>query len=492
MTKQLPRTLGELKSAGYRTLSVKDEIRNNLIAKLRAKEPIFTGIVGYEETVIPQVVNAILARQNFILLGLRGQAKTKILRELGSLLDPLIPVLRGSEINEDPLAPVTSQSKKLIAAEGDQAAIDWLARDLRYVEKLATPDTTVADLIGDVDPIKAARGGHQLSDELTMHFGLVPRANRGIFCINEVPDLASKVQVGLFNIMQEGDIQIKGYPVRLPLDILLVFSANPEDYTARGKIITPLKDRIGAEIRTHYPHRVEEGVRITKQEAWVARTVLVGGQPTVPSVAEPIWEIIEQIAFFARSDRRIDQRSGVSQRLPISVVETVVSNAERRALFNGDKSVVPRISDIYAAAPAVVGKIELEYEGEQIGVERIVAELIRKACGEVFRSYFGNVKLEPVVEAFSKGATVSISELTNDQETLKQYQAIAGLEGAAENTSVGKNLPLQLRCELILEGLHAQRRLSRQDRLGGETAWGVRHETETRLRQYEDSDETLN
>src|SRR5687768_12241596 len=314
--------------------SVKDELRQNLLDRICAGGPLFEGVLGYEDTVMPQIVNAVLSKHNFILLGLRGQAKSRILRSLTTLLDDAIPVVDGSEVSDNPFAPVSKFARQLLNEAGDDTPIAWLDRDSRYIEKLATPDVTIADLIGDLDPIKAARGGHLLSDELTIHYGLLPRANRGIFAINELPDLASKVQVGLFNIMQEGDVQIKGYPIRMPLDVMLVFSANPEDYTARGKIITPLKDRIGSEINTHYPESLEIGMGITRQEAWTVR------DDRAPDVPEFVSEIIERIAFLAREDKRIDQRSGVSQRLPITVMETVISNAERRALTQHEPAVV--------------------------------------------------------------------------------------------------------------------------------------------------------
>src|SRR3954452_15782282 len=339
----------------------KNEIRENLIRKLRANEPLFPGIVGYDESVVPQIVNAILSRHNFILLGLRGQAKTRILRALTSLLDEALPVVPGCEIHDDPLAPLCAACRTRIAEEGDALPIAWLTRDDRYVEKLATPDVTIADMVGDIDPIKAAQGGLNLSDELTMHYGLLPRANRGIFAVNELPDLAGKIQVGLFNILQEGDVQIKGYPIRLKLDVMLVFTANPEDYTARGKIITPLKDRIGSEIRTHYPATRHHAMAITAQEAWV------GGRGGNLQVPEFVREIVEEIAFQAREDKKVDKRSGVSQRLPISLLENVVSNAERRALAADEDPVVPRVTDIYTALPAITGKFELEYEGELRG-----------------------------------------------------------------------------------------------------------------------------
>src|SRR5262250_2327558 len=376
-----PRTLGEWKSipdfdARTNTLSVKNEIRRNLLRLVERDETLFPGVHGYEDSVIPQIVNALLSRHNFILLGLRGQAKSRILRGLIQLLDPEIPVIAGCEINDNPLRPICRSCRERVAAEGDNTPIAWLPRDQRYVEKLATPDVTIADIIGDVDPIRAARGGRDLSDELTIHYGLLPRANRGIFAINELPDLAGKIQVGLFNIMQEGDVQIKGYPIRLPLDILLVFSANPEDYTARGKIITPLKDRIGAEVRTHYPQTVEEGMTITQQEAWTRRN-----SPIQVPVPDYLRQLIEEIAFQAREDKRVDRRSGVSQRLPITTLESVVSSAEQRAARTGEKAAVARAADVYAALPAITGKMELEYEGELKGADTIVRELIRTAFG---------------------------------------------------------------------------------------------------------------
>jgi len=347
-------------------LSVKNEIRRNLLCAIQRGETLFPGVHGYEDTVIPQIVNALLSRHNFILLGLRGQAKSRILRGLIQLLDPEIPVIAGCEINDNPMRPICRSCRERLAAEGDNTSLAWLPRDQRYVEKLATPDVTIADLIGDVDPIRAARGGRDLSDELTIHYGLLPRANRGIFAINELPDLAGKIQVGLFNIMQEGDIQIKGYPLRLPLDVLLVFTANPEDYTARGKIITPLKDRIGAEVRTHYPSTIQEGMTITNQEAWMERDTEIK-----VDVPQYLREAIEEIAFQAREDKRVDRRSGVSQRLPITTLENVVSSAEQRSARLGETHTVARVTDLYAALPAITGKLELEYEGELKGPKRL-------------------------------------------------------------------------------------------------------------------------
>ena len=326
----LPTTLGALKRSEWgkperQTRTVRSELRTNLIARLREGKPLFSGIHGYDDTVMPQIANAILSRHHFILLGLRGQAKSRLLRALAGLLDDALPVVDGSEVNDNPFAPISKYGRERLTAGGDDTPIAWVGREHRYIEKLATPDVTVADLIGDVDPIKAARGGHMLADELTIHYGMLPRANRGIFALNELPDLAGKVQVGLFNVMQEGDVQIKGYPVRLPLDVLLAFTANPEDYTARGKIITPLKDRIGSEIQTHYPATVDLGMAITRQEAWTARD----GVPL--AVPELIAEVVERVAFEARGDKRVDKRAGVSQRLPISLLENIASNAERRA-----------------------------------------------------------------------------------------------------------------------------------------------------------------
>src|SRR5438132_9568003 len=379
-------TLGDLRQhSGARAHSVKEEIRENLVRKLQASEQLFPGIIGYDETVIPQLVNAILSRHNFILLGLRGQAKSRILRGLIDLLDERIPIVPGCEIHDNPLAPLCAACRARVATEGDRMPIVWLPREERYVEKLATPDVTIADMLGDIDPIKAAHAGLHLADELTMHYGLLPRANRGIFAINELPDLAGKIQVGLFNILQEGDVQIKGYPIRLKLDVLLVFTANPEDYTARGKIITPLKDRIGSESRTHYPVTRQNALAITKQEAWTDRTT-AGGLKI--EIAEFVREVVEELAFQARADRKIDKRSGVSQRLPITTLELVVSNAERRALANDESIVVPRVTDLYAALPSITGKFELEYEGELKGAEQVARDLIRSAVGNVFTGRF--------------------------------------------------------------------------------------------------------
>ncbi len=461
MTRTLPTTIGELRQSGYCPRSVKEEMRLNLVRKLRADEPLFPGIMGYDETVVPQIVNAVLARHDFILLGLRGQAKSRILRQLVDLLDEQIPILAGSEINDDPLNPISRYGRNLVEEAGDDAPVAWVGRDSRYVEKLATPDVTIADMIGDVDPIKAARGGHILADELTIHYGLLPRANRGILAINELPDLAGKIQVGLFNILQEGDVQIKGYPIRLALDLLMVFTANPEDYTARGKIITPLKDRIGTEIRTHYPADVQTGIAITQQEAWVER----GGLPV--DVPDFVTEIVERVAFLARRDKRVDQRSGVSQRLPISALETVVSNAERRALRHGEDIAVPRIGDVYAALPAITGKMELEYEGELHGPERIARELVSAAAGEVYQRLAGGAEVEEIVEYFEGGGALQVSDDAAADACIRGFETIPGLldlvnqVGLAPADSSPGNVTAA--CELVLEALVAGKRISRLD-----------------------------
>ena len=462
------RTLAELKANGYERRSVKDELRANLIAKLRAGEKLFQGILGYEETVIPQLVNAVLARHNLILLGLRGQAKSRIIRQLTSLLDDEIPIIAGSEINDDPFAPLSAYGRQTIERDGGETEIDWVHRDNRFVEKLATPDVTIADIIGDVDPIKAAKGGHVLSDELTIHFGLLPRANRGIFAINELPDLAGKIQVGLFNIMQEGDVQIKGYPVRLPLDVFLVFSANPEDYTARGKIITPLKDRIGAEIQTHYPKDVQMSSSITTQEAWTKRNGFEDFHLEIPDF---IAETIEQIAFEARDDQRVDKRSGVSQRFSITALESAVSNAERRAILTGEKAIVPRISDIYAALPSMTGKMELEYEGEQIGAAKVAKDLIKRACGVVFEGFFLGIDFAPTVRWFDQGHKLLLSDNASADECMMLLDSVPDLIGSTL-------VPLEFKrkerakivsaCEFVLEGLYAQNKISRNEEGGFE------------------------
>jgi magnesium chelatase subunit I len=462
---QLPRTLGALKRSSWGEparagQSVKDEIRRNLLARLRAGGPLLPGVIGYEDTVLPQLVNALLSRHNFILLGLRGQAKSRILRALTALLDDAMPIVEGSEINDSPFAPISKYARTRLTDAGDDTPIAWVHRDERYIEKLATPDVTIADIIGDVDPIRAARGGHLLSDELTIQFGMLPRANRGIFALNELPDLSGKVQVGLFNIMQEGDVQIKGFPVRLPLDVMLCFTANPEDYTARGKIITPLKDRIGSEIVTHYPLSVDLGISITQQEAWTTRNAV---DIRVPGFMA---QVVERIAFEAREDKRIDRRSGVSQRMPISVLENVVSNAERRALQTGEDVAVPRMSDVYAALPAITGKIELEYEGELVGGEKIARELIRRAADATLSQVGREFSSDDIVIWFDEGGALQVADdvaagvMVQAFETVPSLLDIVRALRLADRADAGTTAAA---CELVLEALVARKKISRSD-----------------------------
>jgi magnesium chelatase subunit I len=466
---QLPLTLGDLRhSVAYSQerlarRSVKDEMRQNLVHRLRNKEELFPGIVGYDDTVVPQMVNAILSRHNFILLGLRGQAKSRILRALTALLDEKAPYIAGCEIRDNPYAPLCRACRERVAGTGDATPIAWMTREDRYVEKLATPDVTVADLIGDLDPIKAARSGEQLSNELNIHYGLLPRANRGIFAINELPDLAGKIQVALFNIMQEGDVQIKGYPVRLALDVALIFSANPEDYTARGKIVTPLKDRIGSEIRTHYPMTVAEGITITTQEAWTERGLM---KTEIPGYVR---SIVEQIAFAAREDKKVDKRSGVSQRLPISTLELVVSNAERRALQHGELLAVPRAGDLYSALPGITGKIELEYEGELRGSETVVRELVRRAIADVFDHYFHDTNTQQIEQWFNLGGTIKVEDDQPATDMLAELRQIQGLMEKLGPLGVRSNdAPERIvsAAEFLLEGMVAHRRISRSEERG--------------------------
>jgi magnesium chelatase subunit I len=459
MTSKRPGTVGKLKASGYEPRTVKSELRQNLITKLQAGEDIFPGIIGFGDTVVPMIVNAILAHHDFILLGLRGQAKSRILRQLVDLLDPEIPILEGSEINDDPLNPISKYARLVLEEKGDDAPVAWVTRDNRFVEKLATPDVTMGDIIGDVDPIKAARGGHILADELTIHYGLLPRANRGVFAMNELPDLAGKIQVGLFNILQEGDVQVKGYPIRLPLDVFLVFTANPEDYTARGKIITPLKDRIGAEIQTHYPTELSIGIDITRQEAWLDRN----GIPT--EVPDFIAELVERIAFLGRVDKRIDQRSGVSQRMPITVLESVVSSAERRALLLGEDHVVPRVADIYSALPAITGKMELEYEGELHGADRIARGLISSAASGVFQARAGGSDVEEIIEYFELGGALQVGSNSSAEACVQGFEIVPGLLKLVKAVGLApKKCSDGMRagaCELVLEALAADRKITR-------------------------------
>jgi magnesium chelatase subunit I len=465
----LPKSLGELRRSQWSEervaqRTVRQELRENLLCRMEKGEDLFHGVHGYEDTVLPQIVNAILSRHHFILLGLRGQAKSRILRGLVGFMDERIPYIEGCEIHDNPYTPLCRACRDRLASEGDATPIAWLSRDQRYVEKLATPDVTIADMIGDIDPIKAARSGKNLSDELTIHYGLLPRANRGIFAINELPDLAGKIQVGLFNIMQEGDIQIKGYPVRLALDVLMVFTANPEDYTARGKIVTPLKDRIGSEIRTHYPATVAEGMSITAQESWVKRD-------TKKRVELPqyIREVVEEVAFQAREDKRVDRRSGVSQRLPISALENVMSSAEQRAIRSRDSAIVARVSDVYAAIPSMTGKFELEYEGELRGADNIARELIRAAVGKTYSQYFTGANMQPVIQWFELGGELKVPVNASSAEVLAQLKKIQGLFDNLSVLDVSQKDDAAIvtsAAEFILEGLWAHKRISRSEERG--------------------------
>ena len=480
-----PTVLGDLRRAvaagDIPNRSVKLELRDNLIAKLRSGEPLFPGIVGYDDSVIPQIVNAVLSQHNFIILGLRGQAKSRLLRSLVDLLDDEVPVVPGCEINDDPLDPLCASCRGRLREAGEDLPVAWLPRTHRFVEKLATPDVTIADMLGDIDPIKAARAGLQLSDDLTVHYGLLPRANRGIFAVNELPDLAGKIQVGLFNILQEGDVQIKGYPVRLKLDLMLAFTANPEDYTARGKIVTPLKDRIGSEIRTHYPNTRQEAMAITEQEAWVERTP---ENTKAESIVIPTYvrELVEEVVFQARSDQKIDRRSGVSQRLSISCLENVASNAERRAVAAGETQVVARVTDVYAALPSITGKFELEYEGELRGADSVARDLIRSAVRNVFTGWFHGVETDAVVEWFEMGGALQLTDTTPAAELLDQVGQIQGLAELATHAGAEDGDPAPVAAaamDFVLEGLYAEKKISRTDEWQYRAAEGSSHPPRT-------------
>jgi len=426
------KTLGELKHSGYNYRSIKDEMRDNLIKKLSKNDVLFKGILGYEQTVIPELERAILSRHNIVFLGLRGQAKTRMARLLDNLLDPYIPVVSGTELNDDPLHPVSKFAHDLIAEKGDDTPIEWLHRSARYTEKLATPDVTVADLIGDVDPIKAAAMKLHYSDERVIHFGLIPRSNRCIFVINELPDLQARIQVSLFNILQEEDIQIRGFKLRLPLDIQFVFTANPEDYTNRGSIVTPLKDRIDSQILTHYPRSLEISRQITAQEARIPKL-----QSEIIFVPDLLKDLIEEIAFQARDSEYVDANSGVSARLTISAYENLYSSAERRLLINGESKTSARILDLYSAIPSITGKVELVYEGEQEGPLKIAHILINKSIRAHFKKYFPDpekIKKEEmynpykdIVQWFSGGNDINLDMNGSDKDFEKQLRSIPGL-----------------------------------------------------------------
>ena len=467
------KTLKALKSSGYQLRTVRDELRENLISKIEKKEEIFPSIIGYEETIIPDLQNALLSRHDFILLGLRGQAKTKILRSLVSLLDDYLPVIAGSEINDNPLAPVSKFGREQLKQYGDDTPIDWIAREKRYNEKLATPDVSIADLIGDIDPIKAATNRLHYAQEESIHFGIIPRTNRGIFVINELPDLQPRIQVGLLNILEEQDLQIRGFPLRIPLDIVIAFSANPEDYTNRGNIITPLKDRIDSQIITHYPLHIENGIAITDQEAWQNRAKIKG-----EDVPHYFREIIESIAIEARENEFIDQKSGVSARLPISCLELMISNAERRANLNGQGKPKLRISDLKAVLPAITGKIELVYEGEQEGVTNVAKILIGKAIKRVFEEYFPlpdvkrkdkvqvkDVNLEKMLSWFSADNMISVNGMSSEKDYINAFSQVEGLEQFVKKNFASVDLndqnSLATAKEFVLEALYQNSFLSK-------------------------------
>jgi magnesium chelatase subunit I len=463
-SEQRARTFGELKASGYRPVSVKEEMRRNLIKRIQAKQPLFDGIYGYEESVIPQLENAILSGQDIIFLGERGQAKSRMIRGLVGLLDDEIPIVAGSELNESPFAPIMNTTRARIEEEGDNLPIAWVGRDRRYGEKLATPDITIADLIGEVDPIKVAEGRY-LSDELTIHYGLIPRTNRGIFCINELPDLAERIQVGLLNIMEERDVQIRGYHIRMDLDVLIVASANPEDYTNRGRIITPLKDRYGAQIRTHYPRSVEHEIDIMEQE----RSAFADDDYTV-SVPMYMKEIVAEITRLARRSPDVNQRSGVSVRASIADYESLLANAMRRSIRLGEKDVVPRVSDLPYVIPTISGKVEFETveDGKE---EQIIEKLVQGAVVAVFNRYFNVVDLEDVVTRFKAGLSAEVGDTLASKKYVDLMKDIEGLGRAVSSLDPGENPALVASAiEFILEGLHLNKRLNK-DRVAGKVAY---------------------
>jgi magnesium chelatase subunit I len=455
-----PRTLGELREAGYQTRSVREEMRENLIAKIRKGEELFPGVIGYDTTVIPAIENAILSGQDIIFLGERGQAKTRLARSLINLLDDEIPVVEGSEINDDPFNPISKAARDLIGELGDNTPIDWVGRDRRYGEKLATPDTTIADLIGEVDPIKVAEGRY-LSDELTISYGLIPRTNRGIFTMNELPDLAERIQVGLLNIMEERDVQIRGYKIRLPLDVFVVASANPEDYTNRGRIITPLKDRYGSQVRTHYPETIDLEVDIMEQERTHFSTS--GIEVTVPDF---MTEVVAELTHHARRSHDVSQRSGVSVRMSVANYENLVSNATRRAIRLGEKQAVPRVSDLAAVHASTTGKIELEVMGE-VREDQVVDKLIQSAVLSSFNKLFSVREFDRVVLAFENGLTVEASELMPSMDYVHQLSHLDGMREGVDKLNVGGNpAAVASAIEFILEGLHLNRKLNKDSGAG--------------------------
>jgi len=489
--KQLARTIEELKKSGYKVVSVKDEIRKNLTSKLSKGEPLFPSVIGYDKTVTPSIVNALLARHDIILLGLRGQAKTRIARSMISLLDDYVPVVKGCEINDNPYKPVCKRCVDLVKEHGDDVEIEWLTPDQRYGEKLATPDVTIADLIGDIDPIKAAVQKLHYSHEGAIHFGIIPRTNRGVFTINELPDLQPRIQVGLFNIMEEKDIQIRGFNVRIPLDVMMVFTANPEDYTNRGNIITPLKDRIDSQILTHYPRSIEEAMKITEQEAWLKRDS--GREVVMPHYLK---EVIEEIAFQARGSEFVDQKSGVSVRMTISVMENLISSAERRAIINNEKVIVPRICDLQQVLPGMTGKLELVFEGEQEGSVKVSRALIGKAVRETFKKYFPDPlqkkvrgqgeetkksggtrqgetgssgkddEYVPIISWFESGNKIAVADDMPFDDYYSELSKVANLKEVAKKhmkVDESRKFELATSMEFVLDGLHQFSRIAKDD-----------------------------
>ncbi len=454
-TSKNPTTLGELRASGYQSHTVKEEMRKNLIEKMKRGDDIFPGIIGYEETVIPQIENAILSGQDIVFLGERGQAKTRIARSLINLLDPEVPVVTGGDLNDDPLRPISAQARAIIAELGDNTPIEWMPRERRYGEKLATPDITISDLIGEVDPIKVAEGRY-LSDELTIHYGLIPRTNRGIFALNELPDLAERIQVGMLNIMEERDVQIRGYKIRLDLDVFVVASANPEDYTNRGRIVTPLKDRFGSEIRTHYPRTIEHEIAIIEQESMQFKTE--GIELHVPRFMK---EIIAEVTHEARRSPDVSQRSGVSARVTISNYENIISNSLRRAIRLGERAAAPRIADLHAIVSSTAGKIELETLGDN-KEERIVEKLIQKAIVATFNRYFSVVEFEQVIRGFDAGLNMEVAELMPAMEYVHQAAEVEELKKAvAKLQAQGSPVTVASAVEFVLEGLHLNRKLNK-------------------------------
>lgn len=468
-----PRTLGDLKASGYQVESVKDEMRRNLIRLMKEGKPLFSDILGYDDTVLPQIQNAILSKHDILFLGLRGQAKTRMLRSLVRLLDDAIPIVAGSEINDDPFRPLSKPARDLIAAKGDDAPIEWIGRERRYQEKLATPDVTIADLVGEIDMIKIAEGNY-LSSELAIHYGLIPRTNRGIFCMNELPDLSPKIQVGLFNVLEERDIQIRGFPVRLDLDVCMVFSANPEDYTNRGRIVTPLKDRIGSVVRTHYPLTREIGIAINDANAWTERDGL--------KVAIPFFikELVEETSRLARTSPHVNQLSGVSVRMSIANLENVVSNAERRAILNGEEHAVPRVSDLLHMAPSTRGKLELTMSEDEGAEDKLVERIWGEAVKNVFGQYFEVKGFRPIVDAFESGKSIELGDSLPAEDVLRNLDAVPGLrkllgealrklEPRAEEDREVRDAMAASVGEFILEGLYVNNRLNKSAKAGGRT-----------------------